>query len=156
MTPQECALWYAEKFIGKPYSWGGDDPLKGFDCSGLIIEIMQAVGAVKRTSDYGARELYLKLPVEAMTGLPTPGGLAFYQPQGGGDVCHVEMTLDGLFQLGASGGGSKTLTLEDAVRQNAFIKVRRIGSNPGLRVAAYARIFGDNGYILPEILAKNL
>ena len=38
------AVDYIKRFIGRPYSWGGDDPMSGFDCSGLIHETLQAVG----------------------------------------------------------------------------------------------------------------
>jgi hypothetical protein len=38
----------------------------------------------------------------------------------------VEVCIDESFTIGSSGGGSKTLTVADAIRDHAFIKVRPI------------------------------
>lgn len=38
---------YALKFVGRPYIWGGDGSGKcggGFDCSGLVLECLWALG----------------------------------------------------------------------------------------------------------------
>ncbi|MBR4009127.1 MAG: C40 family peptidase, partial [Fibrobacter sp.] len=38
---------YALKFVGRPYVWGGDGSGKcggGFDCSGLVLEGLWALG----------------------------------------------------------------------------------------------------------------
>ena len=35
---------YAKSFIGKPYSWAGETPMGGFDCSGLVQTILRSVG----------------------------------------------------------------------------------------------------------------
>jgi cell wall-associated NlpC family hydrolase len=49
-TRRKMAVEYAEKFIGKFYKWGGDDPA-GFDYSGLAIEVLKAVGVLPRKGD---------------------------------------------------------------------------------------------------------
>jgi hypothetical protein len=43
-------------------------------------------------------------------------------------VVHVEICLSEELSIGASGGGSKTKTIKDAIKQNAFIKIRPIHS----------------------------
>ncbi len=53
-----AAVSYAQRFIGLPYLWGGDDPIAGFDCSGLIVDVLQAVGLLAHKSDYSAAALY--------------------------------------------------------------------------------------------------
>ncbi len=55
---RELALdvWRAQ--LGKPYRWGGNDPLAGFDCSGLVIEGLKAAGVLPRVGDWSAAALY--------------------------------------------------------------------------------------------------
>src|SRR4030042_825630 len=55
-----AAVRYAWGFLGLPYRWGGDDPIKGFDCSGLIVELLQGVGLLPHGTDLTASGLYLR------------------------------------------------------------------------------------------------
>ncbi len=116
------ALSYAFKFIGTYYSWGGDDP-SGFDCSGFVIEVLKSVGKVARKSDYTANSLY---SLFKPTTKPQAGVLAFWKNKKGDRIIHVEMCINEWQTVGSSGGGSRTKTKEDAIRDNAFIKVRPI------------------------------
>lgn len=113
------AAWWSH--LGLPYHWGGDDPLAGVDCSGLAIEGLKACGLFPREGDMRAIDLAKKYP--AATTL-RPGCLLFW----GNPIYHVEIVwavLDGeVTTLGASGGGSKMLTLEDAITHNAYVKLR--------------------------------
>lgn len=111
---------YAWTFIGLPYIWGGDDPVRGFDCSGLCVEVLKGVGILPRDGDWGAAALYDKFPHVAA---PVPGCLVFY---GDGKVEHVEWCYNTSIAIGASGGGSKTQTEQDAIAQNAYVKMRPI------------------------------
>jgi hypothetical protein len=142
MTPLDICLDYLARFIGTPYAWGGNDPIAGFDCSGLMVEVLQAVGILPRRGDWsatGLRELFAgRAPVRDQRDL-RPGMLVFWpSSDGGGRMRHVEMIWrvldDGtVLTIGASGGGSATTTLADAVRQDAYVKVRPIA--PGWTLA---------------------
>lgn len=117
------AIEYIKHFIGKWYKWGGDDP-SGFDCSGVGVEFLKSVGKMARKSDANSRMLYEMFPKVAK---PGPGVLAFWgDKEAPHTIRHVEICLNDWQTIGASGGGSKTLTEEDAIRDNAFIKVRPI------------------------------
>ena len=118
------ATWYLSCFIGIPYRWGGDDPLAGFDCSGLIVEILQAIGKIPYNSDFTADELYRRY-LTSQTTEPKTGCLSFWLFSG--RATHVEMFLDNHHTVGASGGGQATNTLENAIAQNAYIKMRPLG-----------------------------
>ena len=130
MSLREWALKIAFAYIGKWYKWGGDDP-SGFDCSGFVVEVLQSVGLIGRKEDLTAAALWDRFenyPVR----MPEAGCLVFWENDSG-RVIHVEMAISHNLAIGASGGGSKTLTEQDAIRHNAFIKVRPIASRSGVK-----------------------
>jgi len=118
------AVKYAWSMIGKPYIWGGDDPLKGFDCSGFVIEILKGAGLLPEQGDWTAQGLYNLFNSDYQT-LVTGGALVFYG-KSNKKIKHVMFCIDHECCIGATGGGSKTETIKDAIDQNAFIKIRPI------------------------------
>lgn len=114
----------ALRMYGIPYRWGGDDPIAGLDCSGLIVELLQSVGILVIGGDWTAQALWERFR-DRVVSKPNGGCLVFWESVSG-YVRHVELCLDGELSIGASGGGSATNTLEDAVRQNAYVKIRPI------------------------------
>jgi cell wall-associated NlpC family hydrolase len=127
-TDREVAVWYLSRWIGRPYLWGGDDPLAGFDCSGLIVTVLRAVGLLHGAEDLTADGLLNRFSSRPARALP--GALAFWLAPSG-KARHVEMLLTPRFTIGASGGGSAVLTIQDAIRQNAFVKLCSLSSRPG-------------------------
>lgn len=119
------SLEYGGRFIGKAYRWGGDSPLVGFDCSGLMVEMLKATGRLPRDGDWTAADLANRFPVTAVL---KPGVLVFWNR--GSSIGHVEMVYavhaDTVLTLGASGGGSKTTSDEAAIRDDASVKVRPV------------------------------
>jgi len=118
---RSTAIDYAKHFIGVPYAWGGDDPVGGFDCSGLVVEVLQAVGILPDKSDFTAHSLYQHFEDKAVI-VPYGGCLAFVLRDG--RIGHVELLIDDLHTIGAAGGGPQTHTVADAIRQNAYVKIR--------------------------------
>lgn len=123
MSIRAIAIQVAWANYGKPYLWGGDDAVAGFDCSGFAIEILQSVGHLP-AGDWTAAGLW-----DHLRGLrvdyATPGCLVFWETPSG-RIRHVEFCIGDGLSIGASGGGSRTRTEADAIRHNAFIKVRPI------------------------------
>jgi cell wall-associated NlpC family hydrolase len=116
-----------ERFIGLPYRWGGDDPMAGFDCSGLVVEGLQAVGVLKHGSDYTADALWNLLTEQhQVVALPRVGALAFFSNKQG-QVSHVAICKNTWLMIEAGGGDSSTVDQASAVKQNAFIRIRPIG-----------------------------
>ncbi len=113
---------YAMSFLGLPYIWGGDDPIKGFDCSGLVLEILQAVGVFPHGQDTTAAGLRTYF-TDGRTESPRFGSLVFF---GSTHPTHVGFCLNHLVMLEAGGGGSKTHTPADASAQNAYVRLRPI------------------------------
>ena len=124
------AVEYIQRFIGLPYFYGGDDPMQGFDCSGLIHEVLQAVGEERRGFDSTANGLYEQHKDRIIT-TGYHGCLIFYFrkensqsfPSRKGMAIHVGMMIDNNFMVHAGGGGSTTRSPEDAIRQNAYVRM---------------------------------
>lgn len=121
---------YAMSFVGLPYRWGGDDPMEGFDCSGLAIELLQAQGKFPHGQDSTAQGLYDRFK-DKKWNVPTFRCLAFFG-RGTNVITHVAFCLDGLSMLEAGGGRASTTSKEAAIAQNAFIRVRPIESRKDL------------------------
>lgn len=123
---------YAMQFVGLPYIWGGDDPIRGMDCSGFVQEILEAFGAhPKPGQDLTAQGLYDALSKSGDYNSSNIGSLAFY----GKDfkrITHVAMIIGPNLIIEAGGGGSKTQTAEDAAAQNAYIRIRPLKRRPDL------------------------
>ena len=139
------ALWYLKKWVGEPipYSWGGDDPLAGFDCSGLIVEVFKAIGRFGEREDYSADGLYhLFKAGELEEGKePYEGCLIFWFNPLTERATHVAMMIDDYFLIHASGGGLATKTIADAIRSNAFIKMRELEKVVSFRKKEYAQYY---------------
>jgi len=121
---RDQAIEYGLRFVGLPYLWGGDDPILGFDCSGLAQEVLLAVG-LDPPGDQTAQALYeaFKSKSVGLAGIPAKGCLAFYGKSLRG-ITHVSICIgDGLI-LEAGGGGSATVNNTTAATQNAYIRVR--------------------------------
>lgn len=154
MSLRDFAVWYVGTWLGRWYTWGGDDP-SGFDCSGLIVEVMKATGLLPRKVDYtaeGLRGLCVERGWCVGDEDLQPGCLVFWLAERDGRevAVHVEMvSLHRDICIGASDGGSKTRTLEDAIKHNAFIKARPWRSREGKRIFAdpFSNIWkvGDDG-----------
>ncbi|WP_338261443.1 C40 family peptidase [Corallococcus caeni] len=103
-----------------PYRWGAKgqraaaDGPRLFDCSGLVTWCFNQVGGRDWRADYNTDRLWEECaPVASVADLQ-PGDLVLYGKAG--DPDHVMVHVGVGVVVGASGGGSKTLTLEDAAR----------------------------------------
>lgn len=125
LIKQSCfrteAVDYIKRWLGLPYFWGGDDPIAGFDCSGLIVEVLQAHGLIPRNKDYSAEGLRQKYS-EYFVAEPYAGCLVFFIHPQELIAWHVAMCVSKDFIIHASGGGSGVTSLKEAIKQNAYIK----------------------------------
>lgn len=121
---------YAMALLGTPYRWGGDDPIYGFDCSGLIQELLGAVG-MKPKADLTAQGLYQHFKFSSRKDVRAIGALVFYG-QDIEKINHVAMMVSENQIIEAGGGGSKTTSLDLAAQQNAWVRIRRIDNRKDL------------------------
>ncbi|MDD5354972.1 MAG: NlpC/P60 family protein [Candidatus Omnitrophica bacterium] len=116
--------------MGIQYSWGGNTPIAGFDCSGFICELLKAVGLIGYLEDYSAAGLWNKFQ-DKVANIPGPGCLVFWHAKDNVNrIVHVEMCISDELSIGCRGGGSKTITCEDAIRDQAYVKVRPFATKP--------------------------
>lgn len=116
---------YLMQQIGKPYISGGDDPVGGYDCSGLACEFLRAASMVRFDYRTNAQGLFEKFMKEGMTGVYGRFALSFYgeSPLA---IVHVGICLDDKLMVEAGGGDHTTTTVAEDIRRNAFVRVRAI------------------------------
>ncbi len=131
MTKRETAVWVMQKIYSNFYKWGGDDP-SGWDCSGAILEALKSCGMFPRDGDITAQGMYHFYARIGRSELRV-GDLVFWQSADGNSIEHVAMiwNLCPLLSIGASGGGSSTETEQDAIDQNAYVKIRPVDNRSG-------------------------
>lgn len=120
---------YALKFVGRPYIWGGDGSGKcdgGFDCSGLVLECLQAFGIIPQI-DLTAQGIYDILYNQLIwssveRGKEKPDDILFF----GKDlkhISHVAISVSGGLMVEAGGGGSKC---KNVAASTGMVRVRPI------------------------------
>ena len=113
----------AKRFIGLPYIWGGDDPMRGYDCSGFVIEVLKSIGKLPVNGDWTAQSLYKLLKEDWGTSdMGKEGTIVFWASKG--SIYHIEICLDDVRSIGASGGNSKNTNIEVSIQTNGYVKIR--------------------------------
>lgn len=115
---------YAMTFLGVPYKWGGANPVEGVDCSGLIQCVLASVW-LDPPGDQSAQGLYDHFVKNALH-LKGAGAIVFYG-KSIQEVSHVALMINDSQIIEAGGGGSKTITREDAAKQSAYVRIRPFG-----------------------------
>ena len=119
---------YAMSFIGRPYRWGGDDPMGSFDCSGLVLELLYSCGMVPTKKDMTAQGIYNYFEKISTHAYECQFGNLVFYGKDLNSITHIAFGLDQYRILEAGGGGPHVKTLEDAIKYNAFIRIRGINN----------------------------
>jgi len=122
---------YAFEFIGSPYHWGGN--AVNMDCSGLVLESLKAIHNFPNI-DITANDLFEYLK-------PRKNCLQIFHEFQRNDILffgslehkiHVALALGKTKMIESGGGGSRTLTIEDAIKQGAMVRFRNINKRKDL------------------------
>lgn len=111
----ELGLSHVAHLIGQPYRWGGDDPINGYDCSGLVMEYLKTIGLAQETEDMNSATMAKTFAKRLKPEDYSAGDIACFasksEPK---TVNHVGLLADvptgnlPVLVLEAGGGGSKT------------------------------------------------
>lgn len=133
MADKHILYEYAMSFLGTPYLWGGDGPIDGIDCSGLVIELLKSQGVLPRVYDSNAAGLFVDLakrPGSVVAAKVDIGTLIFFGVE---SITHVGFALSDTLMLEAGGGDHTVVNRETAAAKNAFVRVRPINSRGDMR-----------------------
>jgi cell wall-associated NlpC family hydrolase len=122
---RDALIDYAKLFIGIPYIWGGAHPCQGYDCSGFIQEILHSVGLGPRT-DMTASQLYYFLANNPNWHPVLEKGSILFFGKDERSISHTAIALNTYQMIEAGGGNSSTVSVEKAINNNAFIRIRPI------------------------------
>ena len=123
---------YLKHFIGAPYIWSGDGTGKksgGFDCSGLVLEGLWALGLYSGP-DVSAQGLYNALGSSEKWGVTDldnahDGDILFFG-KSLSKITHVAVALGNGLMIEAGGGGSSCKSLASST---GFVRIRPIRSD---------------------------
>lgn len=113
----------AKMFFGIRYDWGGNSPLDGMDCSGFVCEVLRSLGYLQ--DDYSAQGLFTKFSKLKNKREFNEGSLIFFG-KNQESITHIAIALDDKLMIEAGGGGSKTNTIQDSIKSNAYVRIRPI------------------------------
>lgn len=133
---------FALSLLGKPYLWGGKNPLTGFDCSGFVEWVLSAYGidppgVVNSQAIY---EYFLK-DNKCLHEVLGPGSLCFYG-KSTKEITHIALMVNQFQLIEAGGGDSSTVSLEEAKKRGACVRLKPLGHRKDL-VATLLPIYPD-------------
>ena len=118
---------FAQKYIGYNYTYGGQSPSTGFDCSGFMYYVYGQFGyGLYRT----ASDQYKYNGVSVAQSNLKPGDLVFFATSGGTSVSHVGMYVGGgsFVHAANSRDGVILSSFSNTYWQSVFVGARRIVS----------------------------
>ncbi len=122
----EDVLFRALGLVGTPYRYGGNTPVSGFDCSGLIGFVYRDAAGVSLPRS--TRELLaMRAPSVSRAALQS-GDLLFFATGGGGQVSHAGIYVgEGRFVHAPSSGGTVRLdNLANSYWQKNYLNAKRV------------------------------
>lgn len=117
---------YAKSFIGVAYIWGGAHPAYGYDCSGLIQEILASVGMDPKgdQTSQALHDHFSENGEEVWHALP--GALMFYG-KSKKEITHIAFCISPYQLIEAGGGGPNCTDLSKSIAAGAaHVRIRPV------------------------------
>lgn len=111
MTIQDLAVQLAIEQLGKPYESAGQGPDK-WDCSGLMIVIMQQLRRFPLGQDVTARDLYKYFRSQSRTVFKPERGNIIFWGERIETISHCALVISPEVIIGANGRNEKAVTIE--------------------------------------------
>jgi len=115
---------YGKKLIGTKYHYGGNNPTKGFDCSGFVSYVLKNfdVNVGRSSRDMAANGKAIKKDELAK------GDLVFFATMGGNRISHVGLYIGGGDFIHSTdwGGGVVISNLKEDYYVKHYVKAARI------------------------------
>ena len=112
--------------LGVPYIWGGNEPMKGLDCSGLLQVILRKLGTIEDKIDRTAQGLFSFLITKlALSCNPKEGCVLFF----GDDtehITHVALAVSDEWMIEAAHGGPAMILEQRAIDKGAKVEFNKI------------------------------
>lgn len=127
MINREHFIILSMQHIGIPYLWGGKDPRKGLDCSGMAEICLRILGIdPKGVQNSQMLYDYFILHGRSMNRVDGDqidlGDLMFFG-KSGNHISHVGVYIGLNMYLESAGGDHTTTSMSEAVRRQAFVKL---------------------------------
>ena len=106
-----------------PYLTGGNCPILGLDCSGFVCEVLRSKGYIGK-EDYTAQGLYDHFKGAGRSQL-TEGSLLFFG-KSREQISHVAIAAGDIDMVESGGGDHTTTTVQEAIKRNAYLRIRPI------------------------------
>lgn len=116
----------ANTLVGTPFLWGGTEPTKGFDSSGLIYYVLKS-GGVTNVGRYLSEEIAAGTKVTSLADLQ-PGDIVFFSNEKGGtkaDFGGIYIGDDQIIFSSAPGNTTRIQNINNPFYKGAFISGAR-------------------------------
>jgi cell wall-associated NlpC family hydrolase len=131
----ELMISVGMSLLNIPYKWGGSNNHDGYDCSGFIQELLSCIGKDPK-GDQDAQSLYNYLSISEEWEKKLDRGSILFFGKDIKDITHVAIALSNDLMLECGGGDRTTLSLIDALKKGAKVRVRPIRKD----LIAYVRL----------------
>ncbi|WP_022668398.1 C40 family peptidase [Desulfospira joergensenii] len=120
-NPRKAIFSHALQSIGTPYAWGGHDPARGFDCSGLVYYTHGSAGIQVPRTTSALFKNGRPVPKESLV----PGDLVFFSSPKKKAGLHVGIFIGNGKFVHAPGRGK---TVQIAFLDNVYFKDHFLGA----------------------------